>query len=479
MAEVVPVPWQHEPMVQSVPSFEVSALAGIPEIAAGDDLPGIVAAAALAGGVADGDILVVTSKVVSKAEGRIVAADDREDAITAETVRVVAVAEHPGGGRTRIVENRQGLVLAAAGVDASNTADGTVLLLPIDPDASARAIRDRVLAETGASVGVVVSDTLGRPWRLGQTDAAIGAAGVRVLLDLRGTTDAQGRRLDVTAPAVADELAAAGDLVKGKASGLPVAVVRGLGHLVDDAAPGARALQRASADDLFRLGAAEAWREGFAAATAVAAGSAPAQRWSVVIPVKPAVAAKSRLRVRDRESLARAIAVDTIAAVAASPAVAEVVVVTSDPGVGRELAAIPSARIVDDRGSEGLSAAISLGIASVASDRHRAVLLGDLPALRPEALTAALAAAAGVPLGTVPDADGDGTALVTALPGVVLEPRFGADSAAAHRAAGFVPLPVERDSSLRRDVDTAEHLAVALALGLGPRTAAALVAALA
>ena len=471
-----------EPMTDSPVALAITALPGIPEIAVGDDLAGIVAHAAAAAAVADGDILVVTSKIVSKAEGRIVAADDREDAITAETVRVVAVAEHPGGARTRIVENRQGLVLAAAGVDASNTPDGTVLLLPEDPDASARRIRDRVRVETGARVGVIVSDTLGRPWRLGQTDVAIGAAGVRVLLDLRGTTDAHGRRLDVTAPAVGDEVAAAGDLVKGKAAGLPVALVRGLGHLVDEDAPGARSLQRASADDLFRLGAAEAWREGFTAGADVAGRDAgaergPGARWSVVIPIKPSASAKSRLVARDREALARAIALDTVAAVAACDAVDEVVLVTADAAIVAAVAADARIRVVDDGGAAGLTAAIALGLGAIPIDRHRAVLLGDLPALRPVDLATALVAATAHPLATVPDADGDGTVLVTALPGERLAPRFGPASAAEHRAAGFAPLPVLAESTLRRDVDTAEHLAAAARLGLGPRTAAALVVA--
>lgn len=456
--------------------LSVWALPGIPEVAPGDDLPGLVATAAAAGGVRSGDILIVTSKIVSKAEGRMLAAADREDAITAETVRVVATIEHPGG-RTRIVENRQGLVLAAAGVDASNTPEGTVLLLPVDPDESAARIRERVIAETGVEVGVIVSDTLGRPWRVGQTDVAIGAAGVQVALDLRGSTDAQGRSLAVTVPAVGDELAAAGDLVKGKASGMPVAIVRGMGHLLAPDAPGARSLQRSSAEDLFRLGAAEAWREGFAAGRAVVAGEPGALTWVVVIPVKPSAAGKSRLRVRDRESLARAIALDTLEAVLACPAVAEVVVVTSDAAVTAEASAL-GARVVDDSGvsglSAGLSAAITAGLATVPIDRARAVLLGDLPSLHAEDLAAALHAAEGMDLATVLDADGDGTTLVTARPGVPLAPAFGTDSAAAHRAAGFAPLPIDDGSTLRRDVDTIEHLAAAARLGLGPRTALAL-----
>ncbi|MFJ2897693.1 coenzyme F420-0:L-glutamate ligase [Streptomyces sp. NPDC087218] len=240
----------------SPPAYRVWALPGIPEVRAGDDLAKLIAAAEP--GLADGDVLLVTSKIVSKAEGRIVEATDREAAIDAETVRVVARR-----GTLRIVENRQGLVMAAAGVDASNTPAGTVLLLPEDPDASARAIRDGLRDSLGVEVGVVVTDTFGRPWRSGLTDVAIGAAGVLVLDDLRGGTDAYGNPLSATVVATADELASAGDLVKGKATGLPVAVVRGLGHVVDpsDAAGGARALVRGAADDMFRLGTSEAVRE--------------------------------------------------------------------------------------------------------------------------------------------------------------------------------------------------------------------------
>ncbi|WP_405798798.1 coenzyme F420-0:L-glutamate ligase [Streptomyces sp. NBC_01506] len=239
-------------------SYSVRALTGLPEVRAGDDLAKLIATAGP--GLVDGDILLVTSKIVSKAEGRIVEAADREAAIDAETVRVVARR-----GPLRIVENRQGLVLAAAGVDASNTPSGTVLLLPEDSDASARAIRDGLRDALGVDVGVIVTDTFGRPWRNGLTDVAIGAAGVRVLDDLRGGTDAHGNPMSATIVALADELAAAGDLVKGKTAGLPVAVVSGLARLVgesaDASADGARAMVRVAADDMFRLGTSEAVRE--------------------------------------------------------------------------------------------------------------------------------------------------------------------------------------------------------------------------
>ncbi|MFD9816511.1 coenzyme F420-0:L-glutamate ligase [Streptomyces sp. NPDC059080] len=252
----------------TVPGYRVWALPGIPEVRPGDDLVKLIAAAATAGGLpglADGDVLLVTSKIVSKAEGRIIEATDREEAIDRETVRVVARR-----GGLRIVQNRQGLIMAAAGVDASNTPYGTVLLLPEDPDASARALRAGLRTALGVDVGIVISDTFGRPWRAGLTDVAIGAAGVRVLDDLRGGTDAYGNPLSATVVATADELAAAGDLVKGKAAALPVAVVRGLPHVMTRPAAadpdgaddvGARALVRDAADDMFRLGTSEAVRE--------------------------------------------------------------------------------------------------------------------------------------------------------------------------------------------------------------------------
>ncbi|MBC7442459.1 MAG: coenzyme F420-0:L-glutamate ligase [Ramlibacter sp.] len=256
--------------------MRVFALEGIGEVAAGADLAALIAGAAGAR-LRHGDILAVTSKIVSKAEGRQVAAGDREQAITDETVRVVASRAYPGGV-TRIVENRQGLIMAAAGVDASNTPDGTVLLLPVDPDASAHALCVALRERTGLRLGVIITDTAGRPWREGQTDIAIGAAGVAGLDDLRGTGDASGRRLGVTVAAVADEIAGAADLVKGKTSGNPVAVVRGLGRLVGELdsadARGATRLQRPSENDMFRIGSAEAHAEGYAEGHAAARAAA-------------------------------------------------------------------------------------------------------------------------------------------------------------------------------------------------------------
>ncbi|MDQ0374243.1 coenzyme F420-0:L-glutamate ligase [Cellulomonas humilata] len=243
--------------------LEVWAPDGLPEIAPGDDLVELLTELLRDDPLVDGDVLVLTSKVVSKAEGRVISADDREQAITDETVRVVATREH-STGITRIVENRLGLVMAAAGVDASNTPEGTVLLLPVDPDASARALRAGLSAAFGVRIGVVVTDTAGRPWRQGVTDIAIGAAGLVVLDDLRGQVDSFGRPLVMTQAAVADEIASAGELVKGKAEGRPLAVIRGLGHLVtDEDGPGARALVRLGAEDMFAQGSAEAYSQGW------------------------------------------------------------------------------------------------------------------------------------------------------------------------------------------------------------------------
>lgn len=227
--------------------LQVWGIEGIPEIGEGDDLSALIAACEP--GLRDGDVIVVTSKIVSKGEGRV-RRTDRDRAIDEETVRVVARR-----GDTRIVETRHGFVLAAAGVDGSNTQPGTVVLLPDDPDASARRIKRGIRDRLGITVGVVVSDTFGRPWRGGLTDQAIGVAGVAAVEDLRGETDTHGNELGITMVALADELAAAADLVKGKLAAVPVAVVRGLAHRVtEEPGSGARPLIRPAADDLFRFG---------------------------------------------------------------------------------------------------------------------------------------------------------------------------------------------------------------------------------
>lgn len=230
--------------------LEVFAPGGIGEVVAGTDLAALVAPH-----VTEGDVVVITSKVVSKAEGRVVTGD-REDAIRAETVRLVARR-----GPTSIVVNHLGLVMAAAGIDASNVATGDLVLLPLDPDASARTIRAELLAATGCNVAVLVSDTAGRAWRHGQTDIAIGAAGLEPLTSFEGETDGYGNELAVTAPAVADEIAGIAEVVTGKLGGRPVTVVRGLADRVLPAGvdgPGARTLVREIGTDMFGLGSREA-----------------------------------------------------------------------------------------------------------------------------------------------------------------------------------------------------------------------------
>jgi coenzyme F420-0:L-glutamate ligase len=255
----------------AVPRLEVQPVLGIGELRPGDDLAAAIAEHAE---LRDGDVVVVTSKVISKVEGRLVALDSddpaareaaRQAAIDDETVRVVARR-----GDLRIVETRHGLVLAAAGVDASNVARDELALLPVDPDASAGRLRDALRERCAAEVAVIVTDTMGRAWRNGLTDVAIGVAGITAVTDPRGATDGYGNVLAVTRVAIADELAAAADLVKGKLGGIPVAIVRGMapdGALPDDG-NGTRDLLRGASDDLFRLGTAEAIELGRADAAA-------------------------------------------------------------------------------------------------------------------------------------------------------------------------------------------------------------------
>lgn len=235
----------------------VHAPDGAPEVQPGDDLAALVldlVTAAVPDGLCDGDIVSVTSKVVAKAEGQV-RTGDREAAIAAETVRVVARR-----GATAIVRTRHGLTLAAAGVDASNVTPGSVVLLPRDPDASARSLRQRLHDLSGRNVAVLITDTAGRAWREGQTDLAIGAAGLRVVESFRGRLDGYGNPLAVTAPAVADELASAAELAQGKLTGRPFAVLRGRADLVLPAGsdgPGAVALVRPESADFFGWGARE------------------------------------------------------------------------------------------------------------------------------------------------------------------------------------------------------------------------------
>jgi coenzyme F420-0:L-glutamate ligase/coenzyme F420-1:gamma-L-glutamate ligase len=249
--------------------IELIPVEGIPEVHPGDDLAQLIAAAAAGGdiGLADDDVLVVTQKVVSKAEGRVVelasvqpserarewaerwGKDPRQvELVLRESAEIVRMAD----GGLIISRTRHGLVCANAGVDVSNVGGGeAATLLPEDPDGSARLLRDRLGELTGARPAVVISDTFGRPWRLGIVNVAIGVAGMEALLDLRGTLDVQGREMRATLIAVADELASAADLAGGKVDQRPVVVVRGYRYAAADPGPGAAALVMPREQDLF------------------------------------------------------------------------------------------------------------------------------------------------------------------------------------------------------------------------------------
>ena len=263
-------------------ALTLTPLLGFPEVRQGDDLAGAVLKALQHNEIElmDGDIIVVSSKIASKSMGLKAPAAERDDVVASQTVRVIAERMTPTGV-TRIVESAAGPVLAAAGVDASNTGDKSiVLVLPHDPDSVAAGIRVGVqtgwatLSGTPVRLGVVLSDTAGRPWRIGQVDFALGTAGIHVVEDLRGSSDFDGRVLSVTERCVADEIAAAADLVKGKATGIPAAHIRGLRQYVHEgeATVGARDLVRTGPGDWFGYGRVEAVR----AALGVEPGSAEA-----------------------------------------------------------------------------------------------------------------------------------------------------------------------------------------------------------
>ncbi|CUR59437.1 putative F420-dependent oxidoreductase [metagenome] len=276
-------------------SISITAPDGVAEIEPGDDLAEHVLAVLE---LQDDDVLVVTSKVVSKAEGRL-RQGDRAQTLDAETARLVARR-----GETSIVRTHHGLTLAAAGIDASNVAQGWVVLLPEDPDASARRLRDSLHERCGRNVAVVITDTAGRAWRTGQTDIAIGAAGLVVTQSFAGRHDAHGNPLAVTEPAVADELAGAAELAGGKLAGRPFAVVRGRPDLVlgvGDHGPGAAALIRPDGEDLFGYGAREAVVAAVRGTDPVPFGApVPAQELAAAIER----AGAARVRVHDASEVA-------------------------------------------------------------------------------------------------------------------------------------------------------------------------------
>lgn len=254
--------------MSTVCAVTIHPLHGIPEVVAGAQLGRVIRAALDDAGLvlADGDVIVVSSKIVSKAQGLRAPVAERDAIVRQQSRRVVAERRTPSG-TTRVVEAIAGPVMAGAGIDASNTgAEEGLLLLPADPDLAARQLYAELLTAYAPQplprLGIVITDTAGRPWRAGQTDFALGACSVEVLDDLRGAVDADGRALAVTARAVADEIAAAADLVKGKSTRVPAALVRGLpeGTVSHPGAAGARTLVRSGPSDWFALGAAEAVR---------------------------------------------------------------------------------------------------------------------------------------------------------------------------------------------------------------------------
>ncbi len=231
----------------------ITPLVGVPEIGEGDSLSDLILVAAETSGVTliSGDVVTVTSKVVSKAEGRVVPYDGSDEGkvalILQESRRVLRRR-----GTLHIVETHHGFICANAGIDLSNTADHTAVLLPVDPDKSARRVRGDIQRRLGVDVAVIVTDTFGRVWRSGVTDVALGVAGIRPVLDLRGTVDATGRVLEATEVAIADEIAGAVNLVLGKAAGTPFALVRGIDPEWFGEGSVAEHVVRRAQDDLFR-----------------------------------------------------------------------------------------------------------------------------------------------------------------------------------------------------------------------------------
>ncbi len=230
--------------------LEIHPLVGIGSVAQGDDIAAVLIPALTPLHPVDDDILVVTHKIVSKAEGAVRKVEGDEEAFKKRLIEEEAVSIVRRRGDLVIAETKHGFICANAGIDRSNAEPGTMILLPEDPDRSAHRIRARVGHHFGVSLSVIISDTFGRPWRRGLTDIAIGVSGMTPILDLRGTTDWSGRELEVSEIAIADEIASAADLVMGKASGIPAALVRG--YRAGKGVGRARDLIRPAGEDLFR-----------------------------------------------------------------------------------------------------------------------------------------------------------------------------------------------------------------------------------
>lgn len=337
------------------PRITVIGLTGLPEITPGMDVAGLLVAAAeqAAGGLREGDVVALSSKVLSKSLGlRAPTGARREDLVRAESTRVVVERARADGSVGRVVEAAAGPVMLAAGVDASNTGhEPDLLLLPRDPDAAARDLREQLRQRTGVRhLGLLVTDTAGRPWRAGVTDFALGSAGLAPLEDLRGGTDADGRPLMVTVRALADELAAAADLVKGKSDGIPAALVRGCPRSwFEDDGAGARSLIRTGPGDWFRMGHVEAVR--------AALGAAPGTAEAMAVGIPGADRALSE---RIRRVIAVALLTEEDAAVdlEAAPDAFTLTVTAPDPyAVGRVTARLEVACWSEDLRCESAAAA--------------------------------------------------------------------------------------------------------------------------
>jgi coenzyme F420-0:L-glutamate ligase/coenzyme F420-1:gamma-L-glutamate ligase len=329
-------------------TIELIPLEGLPEVEPGDDLAALLEPCLVANAASDGDVVAITQKIVSKAEGRLVPGEDRAAWVERESVDVVARRAD-----LLITRTRHGFVCANAGVDASNVREGFLTLLPEDPDASAEQLQKELSARLGLTrLGVVITDTFGRPWREGVVDVAIGCAGLPALVDLRGTLDDRGKELETTLVAFADAVAAASGLVMTKTARVPAALVRGLDGSTGDAPPGpARALVRRPEDDLFResalvavsaaqpsdaFGPGDVPREVVERAASAACAMFPAGDWSMVAVDSPA--ARRRLVVATEASDPSRAAPTLIAVCARIPAGSEEAIMLSAGAAIRGLA---------------------------------------------------------------------------------------------------------------------------------------------
>ncbi len=450
---------------------EISAFAlpGIPEVESGDSISKLILDALSSNQIAlrSGDILAVTSKIVSKAEGRFFPESEYNDLLKAETSRVVATSG-AGERQTRIVESRLGIVAAAAGIDRSNAPEGQILGLPLDPDGSAATIRKELENALEIDLGVIITDTSGRAWRVGQTDIVIGASGVQLLIDLNGEPDANGRELVVTAPAVGDELAAMADLVKAKSGNTPVAVIRGMDTLLNADAESARSLVRERKHDMFSHGAKEAYQAG----VLQEAIYAEPFDWQVIVLGRGG--GKSRINVDPKlqNELADAFALDTVTAFLQASRIESVTLLTTSAVLAERVKALSAGTIIADATLD-MNAQILEALKHISQETPVIVVVGDLPQVQAVDITSALELASFNARSVLADRVGTGTTLLAAKTPLNLVPEFGTDSFKAHHESGFVPILLPVTSRLRDDIDTLDDLKRNLA-GLGAHSRAVL-----